>query len=174
MKSIFWTQNSGVFEEDTLYIDELNAKSLSIEEITQARDFLYNFPKHAIFSDIQFDGIIERYQLPQNFKYLYSEKLGSFVQGVFEEMDDNGRHMPFIVWSNIRTTNGILDCLNKYAKICGKTISSTNMALYKKAIIEIRKEYTPRPQIKGKIIVFCLTGLVLLLLFYVIVKMLNQ
>lgn len=173
MKSIFWTQNSGVFEEDTLYIDELKADSFSKEEIIHARDFLYNFPKYAVFSSVQFETIIERYQLPQNFKYFYSKQYGSYLQGVFEEKDENGRHMPFIVWSDTNSTNGILNIFYEYANKCGKTLSSTNKVLYENAISEIRKGKKKPTRNIYKIIAFCLLGFALMFLLLYAINSVN-
>lgn len=140
MKSIFWTQNADINEPNSVYIDGKSHNSYSKEEIDCAFDKISKYQLDEDFAYTNFQDLCKKYNLPRNFKFFVDIKRGSFLQATFNEKDDYGRPMPFMVWVDGANPRGLIKELKAYSELCGKTIDESNISNYLKAWKDLHRK----------------------------------
>lgn len=158
MKSIFWTQNADINEPNSVYIDGKSHSSYSKEETDSAFDKISKYQLDEDFAYINFQDVCKRYNLPRNFKLFVDIKRGSFLQATFNERDDYGRPMPFMIWVDNANPRKLIKELSAYSKLCGKTIDESSIKNYLKAWNDLNR----RPLAFGWFVVIVVTVLIIL------------
>lgn len=160
MKSIFWTQNADINEPNSVYIDGKSNNSCSQEEIDNAFDMISRYQLEEDFAYTNFQDVCKKYNLPRNFKFFVDIKRGSFLQATFNEKDNYGRPMPFMIWVDNANPRRLIKELTAYSELCGKTIDKSSISNYLKAW----KDQNRRPLAFGWFIV----GIVVIILLLAI------
>ncbi len=140
MKSIFWTQNADINESNSVYIDGKSHDSYSKEDIDNAFDKISKYQLDEDFAFTNFQDVCKKYNLPRNFKFFVDVKRGSFLQATFNEKDDYGRPMPFMIWVDNADPRSLIKELRVYSQICGKTIEESSINNYLKAWKDLNRK----------------------------------
>ena len=163
MKSIFWTQNADINEPNPVYIDGKSQDSYSKEEIDYAFEKISKYQLNEDFAYINFQDVCKKYNLPRNFKIFADIKCGSFLQATFNEKDDYGRPMPFMIWIDSANPRTLINELKIYSQLCGKTIEETSINNYLKAWKDLnRKPLTFGWLLVGLFVIILILAIVLL------------
>lgn len=170
MKSIFWTQNADINEPNSVYIDGKSQSSYSTEEIDYAFDKISKYQLDEDFAYTNFQDVCKKYDLPRNFKFFVDIKRGSFLQATFNEKDDYGRPMPFMIWGDNANPHNLIRELSIYSQLCGKTINETSLLNYVKAWKDINR----KPLVFGRLIAIAIFIIVIIILTIALLwKLLN-
>ena len=92
-----------------------------------------NFPtKYELYSDI-YDKCRVEYKVSNSFKFYTRKKTGTFIQGCFNEKDDEGRFMTFMLWARTDNVDEVMKILSDCCKLMG----------HKRSVFEADKKYIP-------------------------------
>ena len=164
MKSIFWTQNAGVNENNSLYIDGRPSKDYTTSEVDAAFSLISKYQLDDAIAFVDFKEVCKKYNLPRNFKFFADLKRGTFLQAAFVEKDDYGRPMPFMVWIDSVNPHKIVKELTSYAAMSGKTVDKSDLNNYIKAW----KYMNRKPYALAKIIIALVIVLLLLIIAWIV------
>lgn len=156
---IFWTQNESNLIKDTIIIDgkrkEYNASDLQDDAIK----FLMDIPSRYGLYQEKYESCREKLGVSIGFKYYTHPSLGAFLQGCFNERDDEGRPMIFMLWCKSTEANQVMDILIDCCNITNRHVIESDLKTYPKMLDKQKKKRTIRIIIIIAILITIIIGI---------------
>ena len=145
MDYVFWTQNEKSVSRDTLIIDGEKSEFDSLPIQNEAMSMLkigkaYNLCK--------VDDYVLNHSVSKNLEIRIKRKKGVAIQGMFHEIDEHGRNMPFFFWCNYDNYDKVISLLEKCNKMVGKTAFDDDTNVIKEVLKDQKSFF------KGKLNLF--------------------
>lgn len=164
MDYVFWTQNEKSVSRDTLIIDGEKSEFDSLPIQNEAMSMLkigkaYNLCK--------VDDYVLNHSVSKNLEIRIKRKKGVAIQGMFHEIDEHGRNMPFFFWCNYDNYDNVTSLLEECNKMVGKTAFDDDTNVIKKVLDDQRLTFMAQ-LFKKKVIRYSVFLIVLIVLIWIL------
>ena len=166
MEYVFWTQNEKSVSRDTLIIDGEKSEFDSLPIQNEAMSMLKMGKTYDV---CKVDDCILNSSVSKNLEIRIKRKKGVAIQGMFHEIDEHGRNMPFFFWCNYDNYDNVTSLLKKCSLMVGKTAFDGDTNVIKKVLEDQR--LTLAQLFKKKVIrnsVFLIVLIVLIVLIWIL------
>ncbi len=171
MEYVFWTQNEKSVSRDTLIIDGEKSEFDSLPIQNEAMSMLkigkaYNLCK--------VDDYVLNRSVSKNLEIRIKRKKGVAIQGMFHEIDEHGRNMPFFLWCNYDNYDNydkVISLLKECSLMVGKTAFDDDAKIIKEVLEDQKSFFKGKLNLnflKKKVIRYSVFLIVLIVLIWIL------